>query len=162
MNERYVGFTISQFSDLMKACGFERNDQADCFEAIFERKVTLKSGKEYPCKVRIYSTVDIRTGETRDNGKDAIRLQLINDAGEYMVGAESRVYRTKNAFDNTLARARELFKVVVNNQCKVCANNNRFGVMVERSGKNGPFKSCSNFRANNCKNTEEIAKSQTF
>lgn len=163
MTTRYVPFTLGQFTEVMDGIGFATIDIEGTEEYVFERQVErrIKNGEgpeakpdmrcTYPFSVRILSTVDKRTNETREKDSDAIRLLLVSQKTNRPIKIERRVFRTKSAFPNTIERARELFKFCVNNLCARCKQ----GVMVRRKGRQGEFYGCSAYPE--CKHTKEAS-----
>lgn len=146
MGERYVPIRIGEMHKVLgERCGFTQLEPGSvkfgnrtCKEHIYERQVVSKSGIDYHCKIRVYTSVDIRTSVTRDCASDAIRVVVINDAG-YPIkrdgkGREARIYRTKNAKTNLYERCREIFKWAMENACQTC-----YHPLVERTvKKEGP------------------------
>ncbi len=39
--------------------------------------------------------------------------------------------------------------------CYACADEARIGILLPKSGRNGPFKGCSNFQVTGCRNTDQ-------
>jgi|SRR5579872_589082 len=161
MTIRYVPFKLDAFQQVMDGIGFKQVEIEGTKEYVFERQVESKFKEPrngvtitlYPFYVRIYSTVDKRTNETREKDSDAIRVQLCSiKTGRLIAGTNRKVLRTKSAFENTVLNARELFKYCANNICTSC----NAGVMVKRKGANGPFMGCSCFVDGTCKHTQEI------
>lgn len=150
MGVRYVEVSSEAVAKTLELCEFVRADQNGCWEEVWVRPVTSSAGKEFPYEVRIYTSVDIRTGFSRECGEDAIRLVLWDKGTDRPVkAAEKRVYRTKNAMLNMVEGARELFRFVFSAQKCSCG-----GLMLERKGKNGPFLGCSRFPV--CTKTAQI------
>jgi hypothetical protein len=155
MATRYVPFSLVEASKiLIDEMGFTQIAVPGCGEVVFERKVETTTGKSFPYRVRIYSTIDRTTGITRENGADAIRLVIVDEAtGKMPKGADSRVFRTKNALENTRTRARELFRYVMDeyHHCPKCQS-----LMTEKKGRSGPFLGCIRYKDTGCKGTREV------
>lgn len=130
--ERYVPIRIGEMHKLLhEEMGFEQLDPGSVviggkpvMEHIYERPVISKSGIDYFCKIRIYTSVDVRTSSTRECAKDAIRVVIIGESG-YPIrrdgkSREARIYRTMNAKVNLHKRCREIFAWVMKNACPTC------------------------------------------
>jgi len=146
---------------LVEAQGFTRVDPEDlnhvCFEAVYEREYD-DSG----CRIRIYSSVDIRDNESRGIGADAIRVVLIDKEGYPWHQQFKRVHRVVNWRKNLLSRFERVidfpwdYRWAEPIPCPSC----KIGTLRTRYGKKGPFMGCSNYkpddRRNSCRNTEAI------
>lgn len=188
MGDRYVAFNLEAFTALMTDMGFARvtsdkERELQTFEAVFERQVEAKakdqnltlpvivhdehSFLQFPFKVRIWSSIDKRSGVTRDSGEDAIRIDLVSletlchhgclstedglheycnpkcHTGHPVKAVTAKCLRTVNAFETVRKTCREMFKFVANNTCPACHT----GVMVKRKTKDGSreFRGCSRF-----------------
>jgi len=157
MASRYTEIRHDEMADLLEGIGFEPRNQSGCVEYVWERNVVSKSGKTFPYAVRVYSSVDKRTGVTRDCGADAIRVVLMDlESGRAMKlktgkgKAGQRIYRTKNALPTLKERCREYFVKVIQDGCPKCG-----AVMAERAGKNGSFLGCTKYPV--CKGTKPIS-----
>lgn len=118
-----------------------------CKEIVFERAVVTASGVDHPYKIRIYTSIDQRDNECRDKGKDAIRVQLIDDENK-IVMTSTRVNRVGNeVMDRVLDRCREMFRYAIDpaNKCPKCDT----GRLVLRTPKPGmkwkAFKGCHRY-----------------
>jgi len=164
MAQRYVPISREEFTAVMTKAGFTEVRLQGCLEAVFERQVvreprvgcgcTAPAGgelpKHYPYKVRIYSTIDLRDDASRDCGTDAIRVQLVDMETGKPLAVERKVLRTKSALPNTLERARDLWRWVLDpkHYCPQCKH-----LLVEREGKFGTFLGCSRYPT--CKGTRQ-------
>lgn len=119
---------------------------------------TMKSGMEYVVaipvgetkfEIHMYTGVDIRSGDSRECGQDAIRFVLYNVAAGKICGATKRVNRTQSSntsiWDRCNARLQELFDQAQREQltvCKKCGSHT-----VERTNrKTGQtFRGCAAF-----------------
>ena len=142
---RFRPFTRQQFEVLMNEMGFLEISRLGTFEHTYERLIAnVPSDRRFA--VRIYSTVDVGTGVTRQNGSDAIRVMVYDTLRNRPV-TDWNVHRTTNAFTNTKERAREAWRYVLNSKHHCTCG----CMMVERNGKHGPFLGCTNYPK--CKNT---------
>lgn len=158
MASRYTEIDHSDMADTLEGIGFEPANQPGCVEYIWQREVVSTSGKKFPYAVRVYSSVDKRTGRTRDCGTDAIRVVLMDlESGRALKlkggkgKAGQRIYRTKNALPTLVERCREYFGKVIHDGCPKCGS-----VMAERAGKNGKFLGCTKYPVCNGTKTIEV------
>lgn len=147
MKSRYVEINHTAMSAHLENMGFSLLNLTGCVEFVWQRNVETKSGKKFHYAVRVYSSVDKRTGVTRECGSDAIRVVLMDlETGSAMKlksgkgKAGQRIYRTKNALPNLKDRCREYFRKVIHEGCPECG-----AVMAERGGKYGKFMGCTKY-----------------
>lgn len=147
MGMRYVRFGIDDFRDLMLKIGFVEVDLHGVWEHVFERQVETKSRK-FPYIVRVYSSIDKSSGWTRPAATDAVKLELfyIQQGGDIrrITQAHRTIYRTKEALTRVEEKAREMFMQVRDDLCHDCGEAHG-GIMLKRSGRNGPFLGCSRY-----------------
>ena len=144
MGSRYVPISREQFTAQMDKAGFCSVAVPDCLEMVFERQIVWHT-TPLPYAVRVYSTIDVRTDDSRDCGADAIRVVLIERSTTVLgkvIAAQRKVLRTKSALENTLERARELWRYALNRDhyCGRCQ-----ALLVERESKHGKFFGCSHY-----------------
>ena len=114
MSATYTPVTLLDFAALAHQMGMVSITPPNTKEYVFERDVVTKSGIAYPLKLRIYSSVDIRTGISRDCGSDAIRLCLVNKNTDRGLKNEKRINRCgDDIMARVLERAREMFKYAI-------------------------------------------------
>ncbi len=130
----------SQWSAPLKEYVYFRNIVRDTPE----ETMAILGGKTPKYSIRIYSSIDIRTNESRDSGKDAIRVILYDNDREQGVGVSKRINRTENALGRMLKAGREVWKIGANpaTKCPQCGFQ-----LVERTNKfNGnKFMGCSGY-----------------
>jgi len=91
--------------------------------------------------IRIYSSIDIRTNDSRDIGKDAIRCVLVDNKSKKPVSKAKRTHRTENWRDRLKEKIDTLREQINDIKiCKTCGN-----PMIRRKGKYGDFYSCSQY-----------------
>ena len=131
----------------------------DCHEVVYDR---ISSDGRYT--VRVYSSVHLSDGLTRDCGKDAIRVVMINRETGYpmkIMGegkgkntkAGKRINRTKGAMANLERRVKEyLILGSPDKRCKKCG-----AVMKVMRGRHGPYLLCTdkNDLGHWCSNTAD-------
>ena len=147
---RYRSISHDAFTALMTEMGFSKVYPPNTSEFVFERTVTNGPRPSDRFKVRVYSSIDVRTGTTRELGSDAIRVILFDTVRERGVLDLPLVMRTENALANTKVRARAAWAYVMDaeHHCD-CGS-----LMVERTTKKGVFLGCTSYPE--CKNTRAI------
>ena len=143
----YVEISRNRFEAEMGDMGFNHIRIPGTLEMVFERMIPNSD-----FSVRIYSSIDPRTGVSRVVGSDAIRVILFNHKKDRGLKVEKRVNRTgteDNVLARTRSRAREIWGWYRDNKCS-CG-----GVMVKRKGSKGEFLGCSNYP--DCKNTAQVS-----
>lgn len=150
MGDRYVPITRDQMDAMMvKEMGFTPISLPNVAEVVYQRDVVTTSGATFDYAIRVFSSVDARTGVTRESGKDAIRVVLIDKKKDrpWKAKSDKRIHRTKNALPTLKERCREQFRFVITDRpkCPKCG-----GLMVERSSRTGnrKFLSCARFAPN--------------
>ncbi len=116
--------------------------------------VYQRDGVHAPYSVRVYSSVDVRTGRTRDCGDDAIRVVMVDQStgrprkimGEGRTSkAGRRINRTQGAMKNLEERVREYLHMGTTDYlCPRCKS-----LMAVRRGGNGPFLGCTEWKPGN-------------
>jgi hypothetical protein len=164
---RYVPITLAQMDDLLVTrCGFTRYTRSGTMEYLYERKVVFKDGTSLPMKVRVYSSVHLSDGVTREVGEDAIRVQLVNaavPADKFPDGlpikksefkqAKKTIYRTQNALTNLYDACRNMFVVADAISCPKCGA----ALKKRKSRDNNEFYGCSMFpTCNGTRRLEEV------
>lgn len=158
----YVDITLEEMDAfLVDAQMFERLEPDDvghpCHEAVYERPYD-DSG----CRIRIYSSVDMRDQAGRGVGSDAIRVVLVDPDNYPWNKSFKRVHRVVNWRLNLLHRYEPVLDYPWNYRweeprpCTQCVG----GILRTRWGKKGPFMGCSNYNphdSNSCRNTERIS-----
>ncbi len=158
MGRNYVERSREEMDALLvEQLGFQVVPLKGCHEVVYERQIVSKKGVEHPYKVRVYSSVHVSTGRTRDLGKDAIRVVLIPTEGlaqfpMKVLGegrdtkAGRRINRTKGAMDNLRRRVVQYFEFVIKYRCPDCGS-----LMAVRSSSHGKFLGCRSYP--DCKGT---------
>ena len=122
---------------LIEMQGFHPVELPNCKEFVYERETGRVLG-DYPVVVRVYSSVDTRTHQSRANGKDAIRVVLMWQ-DRPLKGAK-RVHRIATWAKNLIQRIESVEDTRMIYICKDCEI-----PMVEKKGKFGRFMGCRNF-----------------
>lgn len=151
MAVRYRPISFVAFKTAMDKIGFASIQLPNTWEHVWERAIDCKLSHRYT--VRIYSSVDMDTGITRDMGTDAIHVQVFDTVRNRPV-VDYRVHRTENAITNLIERAREAYGYVSQHPEHHCSCGN--GLMVARGKPERRFLGCTAYPA--CKETRNIRK----
>jgi len=130
---------------LIEMQDFEKVDVNNCMEIVYERD-TGKTLSGHPLRLRVYSSVDIRTEYSRPNGKDAIRVVLMWK--DRFVCGTKRVHRIETWAKNLLNR----IETIEDTDTYICIDCEI--PMVVKKGKFGRFYGCTNFPR--CKHSFDI------
>ena len=139
----YVARTADEIRSWIGDMGFVEVKIPGTFELVFER-----STNNSDIRIRVYSS--IANGESREVGKDAGRVLLIEKTTNKPVWKSKRVNRTENFLLNLRKRCRDAWHSVAGlEKCPVCK-----GFMIERKSKNGKFLGCLKYPG--CKGTRPL------
>jgi hypothetical protein len=146
-------FSYADFLSWMAEVGFQEVDLPNTEEYAFERVIVCKRAEDRPGRftIRIFSSVDKRSGVTREIGSDAIRILLLDAKRDGPV-MSWMVKRTINAHTNVVQRARDAWGYVSLHPEHHCSCGH---LMVARKSKGKAFLGCSAFPE--CKKTKQIA-----
>jgi hypothetical protein len=102
--------------------------------------------------VRVFSTIDKRTGVSRDKDSDAIRTVIFDSNVDANIGGHTKTLRIQTWSKNL---EKKIAKVIENasrmvDECEGCKN----GWLVEREGQYGKFLGCTNYPR--CEKTEQM------
>lgn len=108
-------------------------------------------GRYEGLQVRVFSTIDKRTGESRDKGEDAIRTVLWDTKESRPIAGRSHTKRISTWRENLKPKIDKLRSSIgeVTIVCDRCGN-----WMVKREGQYGEFLGCLNYP--DCDNTEKV------
>jgi hypothetical protein len=137
-----------EIEQLLENRGFMELDVDGTEERVFGKRVDNFLDSPEPLTLRVYTSVDSRTGRLRDKGSDAIRVALFakgRDGRAVMVGAQKRVNRVQNWKNNLRSRLDQASEMVGPR----CRDGH---LMALRNGSNGKFWGCSRYPK--CKNTK--------
>lgn len=143
MAAEYTPITYAEMHAVLTARGFTRISH-DGYEYVYEREYIEN---KHTLRVRIFTSIDIRTNRSRDVGSDAIRIKVINKRNQRAFIGNPRVYRTAGWQYRLNARIDQWLENVV--WCDVCSS-----PMTTRKGTYGEFLGCTNYPT--CKFTKAI------
>lgn len=141
----------TEIVNFLKERGFKELELDDTHERVFGKRVNKKD--TYPRCLRVYTTIDKRTGTVRGVGTDAIRVELFyreRDGSVHMCGHGRRVNRIKTWKKNLSSRIRNWEWTIAGISCNFCGR-----PMIMRESKFGPFWGCCGYPK--CKNTVDIS-----
>jgi len=101
--------------------------------------------------LRVYSTIDKRTGRARSKDSDAIRLVVFNRHVMRPMGGRVKTLRIETYCKNLTEKIQDIFEEYEQyvNECPECGR-----WMVIREGKYGEFLGCTGYP--DCDHTEEV------
>lgn len=147
-SRRYTRITRDEFEEALDETeyNFKEVDYNWTGELVYE---AYSESKTYT--LRVYSSLDKRTGQARDKGSDAIRTVVLHTDSGRPVLKEKRTNRIKTWKSNLKKKIRSLSErsseVEICRKCK--------SPMVIRENKDGDkFYGCSSYP--DCKNTKSI------
>lgn len=146
--ERITREDVEEFFDDLKY-EFVVDDSDRSNELVYES--TRKIGDDPDLSVKVFSSIDERTGKGRDKGSDAIRTVLWNQDLNAPISGRKRTHRIKTWRKNLRKKIKSLMEETDEyvNKCPECG-----GYLVEREGKYGAFLGCTNYPQ--CDHTEQI------
>lgn len=152
---RYVQPSREEFEAFLTNTGYEweHEPEAPGVELVYDSQDMLpeETGKV----LRVFSTIDPRSGKARSKGSDAIRLVVWDKNIEMPIGGKEKTLRIATWEKNLHKKIEELMEnsrdyVVRCDDCNV--------FMVVRDGPYGEFYGCRNFPQ--CENKEPIDKDE--
>lgn len=98
--------------------------------------------------IKVFSSIDPRTDHSRDNGEDAVRFMLIDrtvpDQPVALLHKQPYMQRIHTWKKNLVKRLHGLLDQALVLQTNLCTCGS---AKVERTGQNGPFLGCANWRS---------------
>jgi Topoisomerase DNA binding C4 zinc finger. len=147
-NKTYTSFTRDEFEQALSKSDytFKRVDYDWSMEQIYEH--ASESGTFV---LRVYSSLDKRTGEARSKGSDAIRTVVLHAETERPVLKERRTNRIGTWEKNLIKKINSLSQ----RQDEIIICDNCSSAMVIRESSSGDkFYGCSSYP--DCENTKSI------
>lgn len=126
-------------------------------EYVYESKIGKINNNEYI--IRVYSSIDIKSGKVRNTGKDAIHVNICDRYGNTLYLDNERykhIKRTSGWKKRLTKRVKDYTKKFPNNieRCPECSN-----PLKITTGKYGKFISCASWSPNdknNCDYTDSL------
>jgi len=146
---KFEAFTKDDFEDCLAdtELEFERVDLEGTYEIVYEAR-----SENDTFALRVYSTLDERTGSIRDKGSDAIRTVVVHrESGKPVIG-EKRTNRIKTWRKNLKKKIRKIQNSSEGPTiCDECGS----VMVVRKNNKSGEeFLGCEGYP--DCKNTESL------
>jgi len=137
---RYVTISRKEFEEFLDSTDHEWEKIGGKYEEYVYSFVSMVNIPDV--EVRIFSTIDKYTEESRSKGKDAIRLVIWHTPNHEPVGGEKKTLRIETWRKNL----REKIEHIAGNhqqyirECEKCGS-----ILVKRKGKHGDFFGCTNY-----------------
>ena len=147
----YTSITQQEFEEFLTTTKPEWKlvDDASSNELVYHAPVDCYRTENIV--LRIYSSIDERTGSNRNRGQDAIRLLVFKQDTDQLIGGESKTLRIKTWEKNLHNKITSLW----NNTSQYITSCNECGsVMVVRDGPYGKFYGCTEYP--DCENKKNI------
>lgn len=150
-SKKYEEISLEDFVDFLSKLPYDFVQATDhpSKEVVFESNVILEDYSDIT--LRVFSSIDTRTGKSRKKGADAIRTVIWHRGSNRPIGGRTRTHRIKtwrkNLKKKIVSLVEETNEYII--QCPECG-----GWLVERDGKYGKFLGCSNYP--DCDHTEQI------
>lgn len=158
MSGTYTEITESEMDSFLGDLGFSPaasfGDGAK--EKVYDFKFSTKGGEELA--IVVYSSIDQRTGVSRESGSDAIRVVLMWKDGKELtskkwkaVGSSKRVHRIETWKKNLKKRISN-WRDMTEGRCDECG-----APLRVKSGKHGKFLGCARYNpsgVHSCNYTE--------
>lgn len=144
----YTRITEGEMDDVLLSNGFEVVDLDGVNEKVYQFNFDTKSGETLG--IRVYSSIDLRTGDSRGCGNDAIRVTMMwKDGGEWKaIGSSKRVNRIQT-WKKNLENRLNTWSTMLEGRCGDCG-----APLRKRSGEYGEFLGCSRYP--DCDYTESV------
>jgi len=148
-NREYTRITKSEFEEALEETSLDFKEVNYNWTGELVYEATSQKGM---FTMRIYSSLDKRTGEARDKGSDAIRLVVLHTESERPVVTEKRTNRIKTWKKNLKKKINN----VAQNSGNIETCDNCGSVMVIRENKDSgnKFYGCTGYPE--CKNTKSL------
>lgn len=154
MSANYYNISIEEMTAFLSKFGFQEiklNDSTT--EVVFAKRVDQDN---LPLSLRVYTGIS-KHGESRDKGKDAIRVVLfgwINNEPK-MLGGSKRVHRVQNWQKNLTERVKNWLDYLPKHKCPKCGN-----PLIVRENKNTKQQFLGCISHPNCKYTRNIKQGE--
>lgn len=150
-SKKYERVTLEEMEDFFDSLPytFEKVQERGTKEVVFETKDVL--GDNSTITLRVYSTIDERTGVARKKGADAIRTVLWHTHAKTPVGGRTKTLRIPTWRKNLRGKINSIIEETQQyvTKCDECGS-----FMIEKSGRYGDFLGCIQYP--DCNNTEDL------
>ncbi len=144
----YTRITETEMDNIFLENGFEAIDIPGTKEKVYQFEFNTKSGERFA--LRIYSSIDLRTGDSRGCGNDAIRVMVMwKNGNEWTrIGSTRRVNRIQT-WKKNLENQLNSWTSMLEGKCEDCG-----APLSKRRGKHGEFLGCARYPE--CNYTESL------
>tara|TARA_R110000822_G_scaffold197781_4_gene335833 strand:- start:15637 stop:16152 length:516 start_codon:yes stop_codon:yes gene_type:complete len=157
MSAQYTEISLEEMDEFMQSEGFVKvaHNPLNGFEVQYD--LMHKNG----LRIRLFSTIDVRSDAGRRKGSDAMRLILIAPDDSIIRGAKfTRIHRVKNWRKNLMARYNQILDAMDSEaisycpsfDCPKCPGTIRTLLAKQIS----TFMGCSGYQTNNCRNSYNV------
>ena len=158
----YQEISLEEMDEFMQAEGFVKvaHNPLNGFEVQYDLM------HDNGLRIRLFSTIDVRSDAGRGKGSDAMRLILIAPDESIIRGAKfTRIHRVKNWRKNLMARYNEILDSMDSDvisycppfDCAKCTGTIRT-LLAKGFKESGisTFMGCSGYQTNNCRNSHTV------
>ena len=162
MSAQYTEISLEEMDEFMQSEGFVKvaHNPLNGFEVQYD--LMHKNG----LRIRLFSTIDVRSDAGRGKGSDAMRLILIAPDESIIRGAKfTRIHRVKNWRKNLMARYNQILDAMDSEvisycpsfDCAKCTGTIRT-LLAKGFKESGisTFMGCSGYQTNNCRNSHTV------
>lgn len=144
-----VNIHKSEFEKALEETGldFEEVDYRWADECIYEAS---SSGGLF--SIRVYSTIDQSTNESRGSGEDSIKVNVVHNETNQPLFTVTRTYRIKTWKKNLHKKIKEIIEK--KSEIKKCDNCGSIMVVRENNDSGNKFLGCTSYP--DCKNTKPL------
>jgi hypothetical protein len=158
MSAKFYPITQEEMTEFLTSQGFQLLDLKGVYELVFGKIVYVDQGK-LRLTLRVFTAINkpftsdtaaplFHNGQSREKGKDAIRVQLFWRKFEgfepILVGKGAKCLRVENWRDNMLKAIKTVSEQTIAS-CPKCQ-----APMAKRKGKYGEFWGCSTWKTTKC------------
>ena len=135
----YTRITETEMDNILLENGFEAIDIPGTKEKAYQFEFDTKSGERFA--LRIYSSIDLRTGDSRGCGNDAIRVMVMwKNGNEWTrIGSTKRVNRIQT-WKKNLENRLNSWTSMLEGRCEDCG-----APLSKRRGEYGEFLGCARY-----------------
>ena len=156
----YQEISAGEMDSFMDSEGFVKvsHDALQGFEEQYDLSCEDIAGNGL--KIRLFSTIDIRSNSGRGNGSDAMRLVIMTSEGILRGAKFKRVHRVKNWRKNLIVRYNEILDSIESGKIAFCSSfdcpkcGDKVRTLLNNHYKT--FMGCSGYRANNCQQSYNV------
>ena len=158
----YQEISAGEMDSFMDSEGFVKvsHDALQGFEEQYDLSCEDIAGNGL--KIRLFSTIDIRSNSGRGNGSDAMRLVIMTSEGILRGAKLKRVHRVVNWRKNLMARYNEILNLIETGAISFCSSfdcpkcGEKVRTLLNGAYSHKTFMGCSGYRKNDCRYTCDV------